>query len=241
MSAVVTLSDVEARYDEQVALSGVTLRIDRGETLAIVGRNGAGKTTLLLVLVGLHRCAAGTARVCGFDMGDRRDVRRIRRAAGIVFQNCDDQLFAGTVFDDVAFGPLNLGLDDDTVRQRVWGALESVGAAEHADRISHHLSAGEKRRVAIATALAMEPDLLILDEPTSELDPQGRRRISALLRSLKQTKLIASHDLEFVLETCSRVVVLDAGRVAAEGDARTLLADGELMRRTGLEVPHSLR
>jgi len=241
MDTVVILRGVEVRYDQRVALHEISLRVGEGETLGIVGRNGAGKTTLLSVLVGLRRACAGSVRVCGFDPSDRHEVRSLRRAAGIVFQNCDDQLFAGTVFDDVAFGPLNLDLDDETVRRRVDQALERVGAGEHAQRISHHLSAGEKRRVALATALAMEPDLLILDEPTSGLDPQGRRMIIDLLSVLRQTKVIATHDLEFVLETCTRVVILDAGGIAAEGAPQVLLADETLMLRTGLEVPHSLR
>jgi cobalt/nickel transport system ATP-binding protein len=241
VSEAVALTDVAAHYDGHPALRGVNLRVGRGETVGVIGRNGAGKTTLFHVLMGLRPLSEGTARVCGFDVSDRGEARRIRRAVGIVFQRADDQLFSGTVSDDVAFGPLNLGLDDDTVRHRVKDALERVGAAHTAERISHHLSAGEKRRVAIATALAMAPELLILDEPTSELDPQGRRAVIELLGTLEHGKLIASHDLEFVLETCPRVVVLDAGRVVADGPARERLADAALMARTGLEVPYSLR
>lgn len=237
----VALVNVHAGYDGHPVLRGLTLTIGSGQRVGLVGPNGAGKTTLLHLLLGLHRAESGTVRVLGLDAGAKRDVAMIRRRAALVFQNADDQLFSGTVLDDVAFGPLNLGLDDATARHRAMAALGQVGAAETADRISHHLSAGEKRRVALAAVLAMQPELLILDEPTSELDPRGRRAVIALLNALPHTRLVATHDLEFVRESCERVIVLDAGQVAADGAAEVVLSDAGLMDRVGLEVPHSLR
>ncbi len=233
--------DVSAAYDEHRVLNSVCLEVENGERIGIVGRNGAGKTTLFFVIMGLVRSLSGRISVCGFQTDNKKDLRELRKTVGIVFQKADDQLFSGTVFEDVAFGPLNQGMGDEAIRRRVLKVLEDVGMADRADRIGHHLSAGEKRRVAIATALAMDPRLLILDEPTSELDPEGRRGIIKLLNFFDKTQLIASHDLEFVLETCSRVVVMDKGVIVASGNTATILANPDLMNRYGLEVPYSLR
>jgi cobalt/nickel transport system ATP-binding protein len=223
------------------ALDGVTLEIAAGERVGLVGPNGAGKTTLFLCLAGVLRATAGAVQLAGLDPVDPVLRRQLPAKVGIVFQNSDDQIFNSTVFDDVAFGPLNLGLPAPEVRRRVAEALQRVGLSEHGQRVPFHLSGGEKRRVALAGVLAMQPEVLLLDEPSMHLDPRGRRELIRLISELPVTQLIASHDLELILETCSRAVVLDQGRVAAEGPTRELLADEKLMEAHGLEVPYSLR
>lgn len=237
----VELNDVRFRYpDGTEALRGVSFRITHGESVAIVGCNGAGKSTLLQHLNGYLAPTSGEVRVGDVPL-TRGTAAAIRRAVGIVFQDPDDQLFMASVFDDVAFGPLNLGLPEADVERRAVAALERVGMANLRDRPPHKLSAGEKRAVAIATVLAMEPDILVMDEPSSYLDPRARRRLIDLLRSFEHTKIIASHDLELVVEVCMRVIVLDAGRVVADGPAADILNDEALMLAHGLERPHSLR
>ncbi len=247
MTPVVEAKDVRFAFpDGREALGGLSLTIAPGEAVGLVGPNGAGKTTFFLCLIGLCRPQQGTLRVAGLDLinsqnrANKRDLLEVRRKAGLVFQNSDDQLFSASVYDDVAFGPLNLGLDESEVRRRVTLALWRVDAEQYANRVSHHLSAGEKRRVALACVLAMEPEILVLDEPTNDLDPRARRETIKLIRSLEQTKLIAAHDLEFILETCDRVAVIDDGQVVADGPARVLLADRARMEAHGLEVPPSL-
>lgn len=223
------------------ALDAVSLDVAPGESLALVGPNGAGKTSLFLCLAGILRPKKGTVRVCGLNPHDPAGRRQLPAHVGIVFQNSDDQLFNATVSDDVAFGPLNLELPPDEVRRRVAEALAQVALTGLENRVPFHLSGGEKRRVALAGILAMRPQVLLLDEPTLHLDPRGRRELIRLINGLSVTKVIASHDLEMVLETCGRTLLLDRGRVIAEGPARTLLADAALMEAHGLEVPHSLR
>jgi cobalt/nickel transport system ATP-binding protein len=222
------------------ALEDVSLQVARGESVGLVGPNGAGKTTLFLCLSGVLQRPRGHVELAGLDPGDRTQRARLPAHLGIVFQNSDDQLFNSTVMDDVAFGPLNLGLPADEVRGRVAEALERVGLAGFEQRVPLHLSGGEKRRVALAGVLAMRPDILLLDEPSSHLDPRGRRGFIGLINALAVTKVIAAHDLELILETCRRAIVLDGGRVIADGPARALLADAALMEAHGLEVPHSL-
>jgi cobalt/nickel transport system ATP-binding protein len=180
------------------------------------------------------------ARLAGLDPANPAERRRLPSKVGIVFQNSDDQLFQTTVIDDVAFGPLNLGLGADETRSRVTEALHEVGLAGMEQRVPYHLSGGEKRRVAIAGVLAMQPEILLLDEPSMYLDPRGRRDLIHLINRLTVTKIIASHDLEMIRETCSRILMLDAGRLVADGPIRAILADAELMNTHGLEVPHSL-
>ena len=231
-------------HDGSEALRGIDLSVDEGEKVGIVGPNGAGKSTLLLHLNGaLHAHgpeAMGTVSVFGKDLAGGT-LPEVRREVGLVFQDPDDQLFMPTVFEDVAFGPLQMGLDEDEVRRRVAAALEQVGLEGYEEKSPHHLSFGEKRSVAIATVLSMRPRLIVLDEPSSNLDPRGRRGLRAILRDLSQTQVIATHDLEFVLEVCSRCVVLDGGRVVGDGPTRSILGDAALMDRHGLEVPASLR
>jgi cobalt/nickel transport system ATP-binding protein len=227
--------------DGTVALANVCFHAAQGEAIGLVGPNGAGKTTLFLCLAGVLRVPPGHVRVAGLDPGDLKDRRRVPAQVGIVFQNSDDQLFSATVGDDVAFGPLNLGLPVDEVRGRVTEALERVGLPGSEPRVPLHLSAGEKRRVALAGVLAMRPEVLLLDEPSIFLDPRGRRELIAFLNTLGGTRIIASHDLELILDTCRRVLVIDDGRLAADGPAPTVLADGCLMESHGLEVPYRLR
>lgn len=226
--------------DGRPALAGVSFAAAPGERVALVGANGAGKTTLFLRLCGVLPGPRGQATVAGLDPADPGHRRKLPERVGVVFQNPDDQLFSPTLLDDVAFGPLNLGLTAAEARGRAAEALAAVGLPGHADRVPHALSGGEKRRAALATVLAMRPGVLLLDEPTMFLDPRGRRGLIHLLNGLPGTLLVATHDLEFVLDTCPRAVVLDAGRVAADGPARELLADAELMTRHGLEVPPRL-
>ena len=230
-----------AYADGTKALDGVSFAVNRGECVGLVGPNGAGKTTLFLCLAGVLARKGGAVRVVGLDPGRKEERRRLPAHVGIVFQNSDDQIFNATVFDDVAFGPLNLELPADEVRRRVAEALATVGLTGFEGRVPFHLSGGEKRRVALAGVLAMRPEVLLLDEPSMHLDPRGRRELIRLIQGLEVTRVLASHDLELVLETCQRCLVLDRGQLAAEGPARTLLADAALMEAHGLEVPYSLR
>jgi len=238
----IQLRDLTFRYpDGASALAAVSFEIATGESVGLVGPNGAGKTSLFLCLSGVLKPRAEVLRVGGLDVRDPVQRKRLPTQVGIVFQNSDDQLFNATVFDDVAFGPLNLELPSDEVRKRVAEALERVGLTGMEERVPFHLSGGEKRRVALAGVLAMRPSILLLDEPSMYLDPRGRRELIQLLHSLDGTRLIASHDLELILQTCHRVLLLDRGRLMADGPAREILADAALMEAHGLEVPYSLR
>jgi cobalt transport protein ATP-binding subunit len=219
------------------ALSGVNLQVERGEKVALVGPNGAGKSTLFLHLNGTLRLQGPSrVQVAGLVPADKT-LRAVRAKVGLVFQDPDDQLFSPTVFDDVAFGPLHLGCPADEVRSRVGRALSAVGMAGHETHMPHHLSLGERKRVAIATVLAMDPDVLVLDEPSAGLDPRARRSLIGLLDTLPQTMLVASHDMRLVWDLCPRTVILDAGRVVADGLTRDLLRDSALMEMHGLESP----
>jgi cobalt/nickel transport system ATP-binding protein len=217
------------------------LRFDvaAGETVGLVGPNGAGKTTLFLCLAGVVRLTPAQARVAGLDPATDRKL--LPAKVGIVFQNSDDQLFSTTVGDDVAFGPLNLKLPAEEVRRRVADALVQVGLAGFEPRVPHHLSGGEKRRAALAGVLAMQPEILLLDEPSMFLDPRGRRGLLSLLGALGRTQVIASHDLDMILDLCQRVLVLDRGRLIADGPTDKILADAALLEAHGLEVPYRLR
>ncbi len=234
MEPCIEIHDLHFAYpDGRQALRDVSLRVQPGEKVALVGPNGAGKSTLLLHLNGILK-GDGRVRVMGQRVAEPH-LARIRAQVGLVFQDPDDQLFSPTVFDDVAFGPIYAGLPEEEVERRVAWALAQVGLGEYADRISHHLSLGEKKRAAIATVLSMRPDILALDEPTAGLDPRARRKLIELLQALPQTMLTATHDLRLVAEAFPRTVVLDGGRVVADGRTEELLADKDLLDAHGLE------
>jgi cobalt/nickel transport system ATP-binding protein len=222
--------------DGHQALFGVDLHVHRGERVALLGPNGAGKTTLVLHLNGILTAGAGSVTVSGLPVS-KDNIPEIRRRVGIVFQDPDDQLFMGTVRQDVGFGPANLGLKGDELEACVQRALEQVGMAAYADRPPHHLSFGQRRRVAVATVLAMEPEILVLDEPSSNLDPASRRELADILRSLDVTVLMVTHDLPYALELCPRSVVLSDGCVVADGSTYDVLTDDTLMRAHRLELP----
>jgi cobalt/nickel transport system ATP-binding protein len=226
--------------DGTAALRDISFRITHGESVAIIGANGAGKSTLLMHLNGYLTPTAGEIRIGDFPL-TRETLPEIRRTVGMVFQDPDDQLFMPTVHDDVAFGPLNLGLPVAEVEQRVRQALEQVGAAHLAERPPYHLSGGEKKRVAIATVLSMAPDILVMDEPTSGLDPYARRRFMALLRDFHHTKIFTSHDLDMVMDLCERTIVLHEGEVRADGPTSEIFRDEELLAACRLEKPLSMQ
>lgn len=226
--------------DGTKALSDVSIDIGHGESIALVGPNGAGKSTLLMHLNGLLYPTQGTVRI-GDAPVTRTTLDDIRKTVGMVFQDPDDQLFMSTVADDVAFGPLNLGLPPADVAARVDDALERVGALELKDRPPYRLSGGEKRAVAIATVLAMCPSILVMDEPSSNLDPRARRRLIGLLDGFEHTKIIATHDLDLAADLCERTIVMSDGQIAADGPTATVFADAQLLERCGLEQPYALR
>jgi cobalt/nickel transport system ATP-binding protein len=217
-------------------LCGLDLSVEQGERVAVLGPNGAGKTTLMLHLIGILNAGSGQIEVAGTRLEDGT-VREIRRRVGLVFQDPDDQLFMPTVAQDVAFGPANFGVGGEELAARVRRALDQVGAGHLASSAPHHLSGGERRRVSLATVLAMEPEILVLDEPTSGLDPAGRRELAGVLASLDVTMIMVTHDLPFALELCPRSVVVNGGRVVADGTTRDVLLDRALMTANRLELP----
>jgi cobalt/nickel transport system ATP-binding protein len=232
-----TVRDLAFAYpDGHQALFGVNLAIDRGERVALLGPNGAGKTTLVLHLNGILRPGRGSVTVAGLPVSPD-NLLEIRRRVGIVFQDPDDQLFMPTVREDVAFGPANLGLRGAELDERVRHALEQVGMLAFLDRPPHHLSFGQRRRVAVATVLAMRPEILVLDEPSSNLDPASRRELAEILLDLGLTTLMVTHDLPYALQLCPRSVLLDEGLIVADGPTGDLLCERELMRAHRLELP----
>ena len=221
--------------DGHAALRGISLHIAPGEKVALVGPNGAGKSTLILHLNGIL-IGKGKVHVCGLDV-DEKNLSRVRASVGLVFQNPDDQLFSPTVYEDVAFGPLYQGLSAPEVDERVKVALASVRMSEYARRVSYHLSTGEKKRIAIATVLSMQPEVLVLDEPTAGLDPRARRTLINLLRELPITMLVSTHDMRLVQELFPRTVVMDDGQIVADGLTTEILGDEALLNAHGLEKP----
>ena len=237
---VLSLKDVSFSYRPgREVLKGVSLSVERGEQVALIGANGVGKSTLLKLFVGLLEPHSGCVEVCGMTV-ERKNLATVRRAAGYVFQDAESQLFLANVWEDVAFGPRNEGLSEDEVRRRTADALESVGISSLSQEHVYRLSGGQKRLASIATVLAMRPDVLLLDEPTLALDPRNRRMVIRALGDLPCAKLIATHDLDFVLDSCSRVIVMSDGRIVAEGEPADILQNRELLESNGLELPLSL-
>jgi cobalt/nickel transport system ATP-binding protein len=232
---VIQVENLSYAYpDGTRALEGISFAVPPGEKTALLGANGAGKSTLLMLLSGvLHEGFTGRVRILGLEAG-RNNLRQIRRRLGLVFQNPDDQLFCPTIRDDVSFGPRNMKVPEADVSVRVAGALAAVGLPGFERRSSFHLSLGEKKRAAIATVLAMRPEILALDEPTSMLDPRGRREVTALLQTLGGTQLIVTHDLDMIAGLCDRALVLSGGRLVADGAAGDILADKALLETHGL-------
>jgi cobalt/nickel transport system ATP-binding protein len=235
-ASVVEIKDLRfADPDGTRALNGVTLEVGKGEALGLIGSNGAGKSTLLLHLNGILR-GAGRVRILDVEVTEKT-APQLRSRVGMVFQDPENQLFMPTVYDDVGFGPLHLGRPKDEVDGSVRRALAAVDMLGFIERTPHHLSIGEKKRIAIATVLSMDPEILVLDEPSSNLDPRHRRELMVLLGRLPMTKIIASHDLDFISRTCSRVALLDAGAIMAEGGTEAILGDSALMGRFGMLDP----
>ncbi len=244
VTPAVEVRNLRFAYDRsREALADVSFTVQEGESVACIGPNGAGKSTLLLHLNGIlpERFTDRSPVVIFGRPVSAVTVDAIRRDVGMLFQDPDDQLFCPTVGEDVAFGPEQLGLDAGEVRLRVEDALRRVGLQGYGDRSPHHLSGGEKQRVCLAGVLACGPRLLVLDEPTSDLDPRGKRSLKELLLSIESTKIIATHDLELVVELCGRVIVLDEGKIVADGPAVEILSDEQFMLSHGLEKPHILR
>lgn len=225
--------------DGHLALVDIDLTIQVGERTALLGPNGAGKTTLALHLNGILNADAGSVAVSGLKLG-KDTVREIRQRVGIVFQDPDDQLFMPTVRADVAFGPANFGLRGPKLAARVDEALASVGMSDVAEQAPHHLSLGQRRRVAVATVLAMRPEILVLDEPSANMDPVSRRELADIIRGLDVTVLMVTHDLSYALELCPRSLIMNGGRIVADGRTSDILADTGLMGANRLELPYGL-
>ena len=235
------LIDLTYTYPDQTkALQGISLRILHGESVGIIGPNGAGKSTLLSHLTGLLAPSHGSVRIGDLPV-NTKTLPQIRRTVGMVFQNSDEQLFMPTVFEDVAFGPHNLGVPAEELESRVLQALRTVGAEHLKNRPPYRLSGGEKRSVAIASVLSMLPDILVMDEPSASLDPLCRRQLIDLLLSFRHTKIIASHDLDFIWDICERVIVLFEGRVVADGSTREIFSNEDLLKNCHLEKPLRLQ
>jgi len=236
-SATVSIEHLHFRYpDGFEALKGLDLSIAAGEKVALVGPNGAGKSTLMLHLNGIHEPAHGSVRI-GETVVDRSTVRRVRAMVGLVFQDPDDQLFSPTVFEDVAFGPLHMGAPESEIHGRVERALAAVGMTGFERRMPHRLSLGQRKRIALATVLSMDPGVLVFDEPSAGLDPRGRRELIGVLRGLPQTMLVSTHDMRLVADVFPRTVVMDDGRIVADGPTGIILDDDRLLEAHGLERP----
>jgi cobalt/nickel transport system ATP-binding protein len=233
---VLQVKDLQFNYpDGHAALRGVSLNLCQGDKVALVGPNGAGKSTLMLHLNGILTGRGGLT-IAGLPLNEK-NLPLIRAAVGLVFQSPDDQLFSPTVFEDVAFGPLHMGLPEEEVRRRVDEALEQVRMSAYKDRLSHHLSVGEKKRIAIATVLSMHPQILVLDEPSAGLDPRARRTLINLLRDMPITMLVSTHDLAMVKELFPRTIIMDGGLIVADGLTHAILANAALLEAHGLEMP----
>lgn len=240
MSASVSVSDLHYAYpDGRVALAGVDLEVPAGQRMAVIGANGAGKSTLALHINGILSPAQGTVSVGGVTV-EEATLTEIRRRVGFVFQDSNDQLFMPTVEEDVAFGPANSGVAGADLEETISVAMRSVGVEELRARPPHHLSGGEKRRAAVATVLAMAPDVLVLDEPSAGLDPRGRRDLLEILQPLDATLIVVTHDLALALELCPMSAVMAEGRIVAKGPTVEILGDEPLLEASGLELPLGL-
>lgn len=226
--------------DGSRALKGISFRINHGEAVGIIGANGAGKSTLLNLLLGIVFPSKGEVNIGGIKV-TKKTLSTIRQRVGLVFQDSDNQLFMPTVYEDVAFGPRNYKLDEEEIDKRVIKALETVGILHLKDRPPYKLSGGEKRAAAIATVLSMEPDILVMDEPTAALDPRARRRLIDLLNGFSHTKIIATHDIDMVWDTCERTIIINQGIIIADGLTKELLVNEELMNKSSLELPFCLQ
>jgi len=237
---VIEINNLCYRYpDKTEALSGVSLEVYEEESIGVIGPNGAGKTTLLLHLNGILR-GQGSIKVCGIEIQDK-NLPLVRSKVGLVFQDPDNQLFMPTVFDDVAFGPISMDVTKEEIYPLVQKALNEVDMFKAKDKLAHHLSFGEKKRVSIATVLSMNPEILAMDEPTGNLDSKHRRMFINFIRNFTLTKIVATHDLDLVLEVCERVIILDKGVIVAQGGAKEVLSDKDLLKAHELEIPLSLR
>ncbi len=233
MDKVVEIENLSYSYpDGQQALYGINLAVGLDETVALIGPNGAGKSTLLLHLNGIMR-SDGTVRILGIPLEDK-NLKWVRSKVGLVFQDPDDQLFMPTVFDDVAFGPINMGYAEEEVRERVSKALQWVGMNGYEKRSPHHLSIGEKKRISIATILSMRPEILVIDEPTANLDPRAKWELVKLVKGLPMTKIVASHDLEMITALCERTIILDEGKIVADDATLNIMSNTPLLERHGL-------
>jgi len=240
MPKAIEIDSFSYKYpDGTIALSKITLNIEHNQKVALLGPNGAGKSTLLLAMAGFVK-GTGKVLIDGLEI-NRKNLKKIRTCIGCCLENPDDQLFMPTLFDDVAFGPLNMGLSAEQVKKRVANALETVGLSEMADKAPNHLSAGQKRAAAIATILSMKPKIITLDEPDGNLDPRNRNNLISLLKNLPQTLIIATCNMNFAAALAERAVLLDKGRIVADGDAKKIMSDSELMTEHGLEVPSKIR
>jgi cobalt/nickel transport system ATP-binding protein len=240
MNTALELSELTFSYpDGRQVLNNVNLQINKGERVALLGPNGAGKTTLVMHLNGILISDQGIVKVAGIKV-DKENLFEVRKRVGLVFQDPDDQLFMTTVRDDVAFGPSNIGIQGEELNKVVDYALDQVKMKEFADRPPHHLSFGQRRRVAVATVLAMKPDILVLDEPSSNLDPASRRELAEILLNLDVTIFMVTHDLPYALEICPRAAILNNGKIVADGNTRDLLGDEELMESNRLELPFGM-
>lgn len=238
---LVEVSELYFSYpDGNEVLNGISFRITHGESVAVVGENGAGKSTLLLHLNGYYSALKGEVKIGDLPVA-KSTLNNIRKTVGMLFQNSDDQLFMPSVFEDVAFGPKNLGMPDAETEKIVKNSLEKTGVLHLEHRMTHKLSAGEKRSVALAGVLAMSPDILVMDEPSSNLDPKARRRLIELLKTFKHTKITATHDLDMAAELCSRIIVLHQGKIAADGTPEEIFSNEKLLNKTGLEKPLSMQ
>jgi cobalt/nickel transport system ATP-binding protein len=237
---ILEIKDLAFAYpDGNQALFGVNLRIEEGERVALLGPNGAGKSTLVMHMNGIHPTAHGSVHIAGqlVDAKDKDGLKKIRAKVGIVFQDPDDQLFMPTVGEDVAFGPYNMGVRGEELEKVVSESLSKVGMLEYKDRPPHHLSFGQRRRVAVATVLAMNPEILVLDEPSSNLDPASRRELAEILKSLKITLIMVTHDLPYAAELCERSVILSGGIIVADDKTPNILRNESLLSRYRLELP----